>query len=138
MPFQSKFSTPCQGGAILLLVSLSAALLPSILAAQTRTAPAPWTQAAVGVTRLERDRYQVVKTDIIVHTKHCHAYTRGEEAIITTREQGEENLIYFANGDVCEIVQVERPSDRRFALLDFLIQLGLLAANAKGIPVPKR
>ncbi|MFN3631084.1 MAG: hypothetical protein ACK4XK_13685 [Casimicrobiaceae bacterium] len=97
--------------------------------------------ATVAVTRVERDRYQVEKTDILVHTRYCHAYARKEEALITTRDQGMENMIYFAGGDVCEIVHVERPSDRRFALIDFLIQLGLMAATkgAAGVlPMPKR
>ncbi|MCS6997382.1 MAG: hypothetical protein NZ533_10650 [Casimicrobiaceae bacterium] len=97
--------------------------------------------ATVPVTRIERDRYQIEKTDIIVHTRYCHAYARREQALITTRAEGMENLIYFAGGDVCEIVEVERPSDRRFGLLDFLVQLGLLAASkATGglVPMPKR
>ncbi len=97
--------------------------------------------ATVPVTRIERDRYKVEKTDILVHTRYCHAYARKEDALITTREQGLENMIYFAGGDVCEIVHVERPSDRRFALIDFLVQLGLMAATkgaAGVVPMPKR
>lgn len=97
--------------------------------------------ATVPVTRIERDRYKVEKTDILVHTRYCHAYARKEDALITTRAEGMENMIYFAGGDVCEIVHVERPSDRRFALIDFLIQLGLMAATkgaAGVVPMPKR
>lgn len=97
--------------------------------------------ATVPVTRVERDRYRVERTDILVHTRHCHAYARKEDALITTRAEGMENMIYFAGGDVCEIVHVERPSDRRFALIDFLIQLGLMAATkgaAGVVPMPKR
>jgi len=97
--------------------------------------------ATVPVTRIERDRYRVEKSDIVVHTRYCHAYARREDALITSRDEGMENMIYFAGGDVCEIVSVERPSDRRFALIDFLIQIGLMAATkgaAGVVPVPKR
>ncbi len=96
-------------------------------------------QATIRVTRKATDQYAVSKSDVVITTKYCHEYSRDEEAILTTREEGAENALLFASGAQCEVIAASKPDDSKFDLLDFLIQLGLmvLTKGATGIPVPK-
>ncbi len=88
----------------------------------------------ITVNRLAADRYEVVKGknvkpgELILQTKYCYVFARNEEAIFLTREDqnGEAAVIYFASGDQCEVVKVDKTTDADFSLIDFLIQLGLL------------
>jgi hypothetical protein len=97
-------------------------------------------QATLRVTRKATDQYAVAKSDVVITTKYCHEYSRDEEAILTTREEGAENALLFASGAQCEVIAASKPDDSKFNLLDFLIQLGLmvLTKGASGIPMPKR
>jgi len=104
----------------------------------TFTSAALSQQAAIRVTRKAEDQYAVSKTDIVITTKYCHEYSRDEEAILTSREEGAENALLFASGAQCEVIAATKPDDSKFSLLDFLIQLGLmvLTKGASGLPKP--
>ena len=96
-------------------------------------------EATIRVTRKATDQYAVSKSEVVITTKYCHEYSRDEEAILTTREEGAENALLFASGAQCEVIAASKPNDSKFDLLDFLIQLGLmvLTKGATGIPIPK-
>jgi len=104
----------------------------------TFTSAALSQQATIRVTRKAEDQYAVSKTDIVITTKYCHEYSRDEEAILTSREEGAENALLFASGAQCEVIAATKPDDSKFSLLDFLIQLGLmvLTKGASGLPKP--
>ena len=95
-------------------------------------------QATIRVTRKATDQYAVSKSEVVITTKYCHEYSRDEEAILTTREEGADNALLFASGAQCEVIAATKPDDSKFALLDFLIQLGLmvLTKGATGLPKP--
>lgn len=96
-------------------------------------------EATIFVTRKATDQYTVDGSKITITTKYCHEYVRSEEAVLTTRAEGAENALFFATGAQCEVISAVKADDRKFALLDFLIQLGLMIAT-KGIlgnPIPK-
>lgn len=95
-------------------------------------------EATIRVTRKAEDQYAVSKTDIVITTKYCHEYSRDEEAVLTSRDDGAENALLFASGAQCEVVAATKPDDSKFSLLDFLIQLGLmvLTKGASGLPKP--
>ena len=95
-------------------------------------------QATIRVTRKATDQYAVSKSEVVITTKYCHEYSRDEEAILTTREEGAENALLFASGAQCEVIAATKPDDSKFDLLDFLIQLGLmvLTKGATGLPKP--
>jgi hypothetical protein len=106
-------------------------------------------EAILVVNRVAADEYAVVrapgttpigKDDIVIKTKYCHEYSYNEDVVLTSKEDGGENALLFASGAQCEVVAVSKKSDNSFNLLDFLIQLGLLALTGKGRakPVPKR
>ncbi|MGL5002710.1 MAG: hypothetical protein ACRDAM_07185 [Casimicrobium sp.] len=97
----------------------------------------------ITVNRIGPDAYMVIKApntksgEVVLQTKYCHAYAYNEEAIfVTAEEQHGEAAILFASGDQCEVIAVKKDSDRSFALLDFLVQLGL-AYLTKGVITPK-
>ena len=96
-------------------------------------------EATIRVTRKATDQYAVSKSEVVITTKYCHEYSRDEEAILTTRQEGADNALLFASGAQCEVVAATKPDDSKFDLLDFLIQLGLmvLTKGATGIPIPK-
>jgi hypothetical protein len=96
-------------------------------------------EATIRVTRKATDQYAVSKSEVVITTKYCHEYSRDEEAILTTRQEGAENALLFASGAQCEVVAASKPDDSKFDLLDFLIQLGLmvLTKGATGVPIPK-
>ncbi len=112
--------------AALLIAALTLPSLP--LAAQ---------QATIRVTRIAQDRYAVSKSEVVITTKYCHEYSRDEEAIVTTREEGADNAILFASGAQCEMVSATKPDDSNFSLLDFLIQLGLMIVSKGTLGTPK-
>ena len=95
-------------------------------------------QATIRVTRKATDQYAVSKSDVVITTKYCHEYSRDEEAILTTREEGADNALLFASGAQCEVIAATKLDDSKFDLLDFLIQLGLmvLTKGATGLPKP--
>jgi hypothetical protein len=95
-------------------------------------------QATIRVTRKATDQYAVSKSEVVITTKYCHEYSRDEEAILTTRQDGAENALLFASGAQCEVIAATKPDDSQFNLLDFLIQLGLmvLTKGATGLPKP--
>lgn len=95
-------------------------------------------QATIRVTRKATDQYAVSKSEVVITTKYCHEYSRDEEAILTTREEGAENALLFASGAQCEVTAATKPNDSQFDILDFLIQLGLmvLTKGATGLPKP--
>ena len=96
-------------------------------------------EATIRVTRKATDQYAVSNSKITITTKYCHEYVRDDEAVLTTRAEGSENALLFATGAQCEVVNAVKADDSKFALLDFLIQLGLMIAT-KGIlgsPIPK-
>jgi hypothetical protein len=95
-------------------------------------------EATIRVTRKAKDQYAVTKSEVVITTKYCHEYSRDEEAILTTRQEGAENALLFASGAQCEVVAATKPDDSQFNLLDFLIQLGLmvLTKGATGLPKP--
>ena len=106
-------------------------------------------EAYIVITRVAADQYAVVrapgttpigKDDIVIKTKYCYEYSRNEEAVLTSKEDGGENALMFASGAQCEVVAVSKSSDSSFNLFDFLIQLGLLALTGKtrAKPTPKR
>jgi hypothetical protein len=102
-------------------------------------------EATIRVTRKATDQYAVSKTDVVITTKYCHEYARDEEAVLMTRQDGAENALLFASGAQCEVVAAVKPTDSKFNLLDFLIQLGLMIATkgvlgsvSNPIPMPKR
>jgi hypothetical protein len=102
----------------------------------------------ITVNRIGKDAYMIVKApntksgEVVLQTKYCHAYAYNEEAIfVTAEEQHGEAAILFASGDQCEVVAVKKDSDRSFALLDFLVQLGLTYLTKGAVsatPKPKR
>ena len=96
-------------------------------------------EATIRVTRKATDQYAVSKSEVVITTKYCHEYSRDEEAILTTRQEGADNALLFASGAQCEVIAATKPDDSKFDLLDFLIQLGLmvLTKGATGIPIPK-
>jgi hypothetical protein len=96
-------------------------------------------EATIRVTRKAKDQYAVSKSEVVITTKYCHEYSRDEEAIMTTRQEGAENALLFASGAQCEVIAASKPDDSKFDLLDFLIQLGLmvLTKGATGLPKPK-
>lgn len=96
-------------------------------------------EATIRVTRKATDQYAVSKSEVVITTKYCHEYSRDEDAILTTREEGAENALLFASGAQCEVIAASKPNDSKFDLLDFLLQLGLmvLTKGATGIPTPK-
>jgi hypothetical protein len=104
-------------------------------------------EVTIVVNRIANDRYEVVKAkdlkpgELILSTKYCHAYARNEEALFLTREDqnGDAAVIYFASGDQCEVVKVDKTSDANFSLIDFLIQLGLALTgkNSNNTPTAK-
>ena len=124
--------------AVTLIVAL--ATPPLSLFAQSQTISQ---EATIRVTRKATDQYAVEGSKITITTKYCHEYVRNDEAVLTTRAEGAENALLFATGAQCEVVNATKADDSKFALLDFLIQLGLMIAT-KGllgsptIPVPKR
>lgn len=95
------------------------------------------------VNRIAADRYEIVKArnvkpgEVILQTKFCHAYARNEEALFLTREEqnGEAAVIYFASGDQCEVIKVDKTTDADFSLIQFLIELGLMIGT-KGAITP--
>jgi hypothetical protein len=95
------------------------------------------------VNRIAADRYEVVKAkdvkpgEVFLQTKYCFAYARNEEALFLSREEqnGEAAMIYFASGDQCEVVKVDKTTDANFSLIEFLIQLGIVLAS-KGTVTP--
>ena len=95
-------------------------------------------QATIRVTRKATDQYAVSKSEVVITTKYCHEYSRDEEAILTTRDEGADNALLFASGAQCEVIAATKPDDSKFDLLDFLIQLGLmvLTKGATGLPKP--
>ena len=95
-------------------------------------------QATIRVTRKGTDQYAVSKSEVVITTKYCHEYSRDEEAILTTREEGADNALLFASGAQCEVIAATKPDDSKFDILDFLIQLGLmvLTKGATGLPKP--
>jgi hypothetical protein len=96
-------------------------------------------EATIRVTRKAKDQYAVSKSDVVITTKYCHEYARDDEAVLSTRQDGADNALLFATGAQCEVIAASKPSDSKFDLLDFLVQLGLmiLTKGATGIPVPK-
>ncbi len=105
-------------------------------------------EATIVINRVGQDQYAVVrapgttpisKDDIVIKTKYCYEYSRNEDAILTSKEDGGENALFFASGAQCEVVAVSKASDSSFNLFDFLIQLGLLAlTKGRVTPKPKR
>jgi hypothetical protein len=120
-PFMTRFN---RWVAALLLVTFTSASLAQ--------------EATIRVTRKATDQYAVSKSEVVITTKYCHEYSRDEEAILTTRQDGAENALLFASGAQCEVIAATKPSDSQFNLLDFLIQLGLmvLTKGATGLPKP--
>jgi hypothetical protein len=120
-----------------------AALLLLTFSSQTFAA-----EAILVINRVAADQYAVVRApgttpmgnDVIIKTKYCHEYSRNEDAVLVSAQDGGENALLFASGAQCEVVGVTKASDRNFNIIDFLIQIGLMALNAKtrAIPVPKR
>jgi hypothetical protein len=100
-------------------------------------------QANITVNRAGTDRYLVVKGDnmkpneVEIQTRYCHAYPRNEEAVVVAGEDvnNETAAILFASGDQCEVVSVTNKAQANFALLDFLIQLGI-AYVTRGVVKP--
>lgn len=113
---------------------LIGALLTPSFSVFAQSSPNQPQQAPIRVTRKAADQYAVVNSEVVVLTKYCHEYVTNEEVLLTTRDEGAENLMYFASGAVCEVVGVDKPSDRRFGLIDFLMQLGLLLLGKRYTP----
>jgi hypothetical protein len=105
-------------------------------------------EAILVVNRVATDQYAVVKApgttpignDVVIKTKYCHEYSRNEDAVLVSAQDGGENALLFASGAQCEVVAVTKASDRNFNLIDFLVQLGLMALTGKNraTPTPKR
>lgn len=102
-------------------------------------------EAILVVNRVATDHYAVVRApgttpignDVVIKTKYCHEYSRNEDAVLVSAQDGSENALLFASGAQCEVVAVTKESDRSFNLIEFLIQVGLMALTGKSRAAPK-
>jgi hypothetical protein len=120
----------------------------SVLTMAALIAPSfAWVDTTITVNRIAPDAYMVVKAPntkpnaVVLQTKHCHAYSRNEEAIfVTAEEQHGEAAILFASGEQCEVIGVKKEGERSYGLLDFLVELGLAYLTRSVVrptPTPK-